>query len=190
MTLALCDLPPEKNRFMQRAWLDIFEAIGKNEFSFFPNAFSQQDAALLMPRAALNNKISQHRLETPRMRLVTEGKEIDSEKFIPFPDFSFPSALTKEGPSEQELRTCYFSWTPKVFPVIFHEEQDISFEIDLRKWVFSKKVLPFFELMRQGGCSFAQARSSLDDAINDGMMTEFLKALILQGLLRAVTCHT
>ncbi len=111
-------------------------------------------------------------------------------QLILFPQFSFPSVLTKEGPSQQELRTCSFSWISKVFPMIFPEDQDISFEIDRKKWVFSHKVLPFFELMRQGRCSFAQARSCLDDSIDDALLTEFLKTLILQGLVSFSPCYT
>ena len=77
MTPAVCPLAPEKN-FFQGSWRDILQAISKSEFSFFPGALSHQDAALLMPWTALNNIMGQHRLEPPRMRLVKEGKEIES----------------------------------------------------------------------------------------------------------------
>ncbi len=64
MTPVACPLAPEKN-FFQGPWRDIYQAISKSEFAFFPGALSRQDAALLMPWTALNHIMGQHRLEPP-----------------------------------------------------------------------------------------------------------------------------
>jgi len=58
-------------------------------------------------------------------------------QFLPLQEFSFPFALHKEGPSEEEIKKCYFAWIPKVFPFIFQEEDSVSFESDRRKWEFA-----------------------------------------------------